>query len=61
MYKIYIEFHMVGLFLPDQNRLNVKYDVLVIGAGIVGLSTAYQIKEKKPDLKILILEKEKGV
>jgi L-2-hydroxyglutarate oxidase len=39
----------------------VKYDVIVIGAGIVGLATAYQLKKKKPDLNILIVEKEKGV
>ncbi len=39
----------------------MKYDVLVIGAGIVGLATVYQLKRKKPDLKILVLEKENGV
>ena len=39
----------------------MKYDVIVIGAGIVGLATAYQLKKKKPGLKILMIEKEKGV
>jgi L-2-hydroxyglutarate oxidase len=39
----------------------VKHDVLIIGAGIVGLATAFQLKRKKPELKILIIEKEKGV
>src|SRR5690606_36246336 len=37
------------------------YDVTVIGAGIVGLATAYQLLEQRPDLKICILEKENGV
>jgi (S)-2-hydroxyglutarate dehydrogenase len=34
------------------------YDVVVIGGGIVGLATAYQLKLKNPTLKLLILEKE---
>ena len=38
-----------------------NYDVLVIGAGIVGLATALKILEKKPDSKICILEKESSV
>ena len=37
------------------------YDVTIIGAGIVGLATAYQILKRKPDLKLLILEKESDV
>lgn len=38
-----------------------NYDVLVIGAGIVGLATALKILEKKPDSKICVLEKESSV
>jgi L-2-hydroxyglutarate oxidase len=38
-----------------------KYDTIVIGSGLVGLSVAYNLKLKNPDRKILILEKEKGV
>lgn len=34
------------------------FDVCIIGAGIVGLSTAFAIKSKNKHLKILILEKE---
>ena len=30
----------------------------VIGAGIVGLATAYQLLERRPDLRVAILEKE---
>ncbi len=37
------------------------YDVAIIGAGIVGLSTAYQLQLKKPGIKILLIEKEKDV
>ena len=37
----------------------MKYDVIIIGAGLVGLSTAYQLKSKKPNSKILVLEKGK--
>jgi len=39
----------------------MKYDITIIGAGIVGLATAYQLSEKRPDLKIAIIEKEEGV
>lgn len=36
-------------------------DVLIAGGGIVGLSTAYQIQQKYPDTKIIVLEKESEV
>ncbi len=38
-----------------------KYDVIIVGAGIVGLATALKIKEKKPALSVLILEKENEI
>lgn len=37
------------------------YDFIIVGAGIVGLSTAYKISESYPDLDILVLEKEERV
>ncbi len=37
----------------------LSYDVIIIGAGITGLSTAASLKEKQPGLSILILEKGK--
>ncbi len=36
----------------------MKYDVIVIGGGIVGLATALKIKEQKPNTRLLVLEKE---
>ena len=37
------------------------YDITIIGGGIVGLATALRIKEQRPSLKVLLLEKERGV
>ncbi|MHB8906666.1 MAG: L-2-hydroxyglutarate oxidase [Melioribacteraceae bacterium] len=39
----------------------MKYDVIIVGAGIVGLASALKILQKNRDLKLLILEKEDGV
>jgi L-2-hydroxyglutarate oxidase len=39
----------------------MKYDIIIIGGGIVGLATALRLLESKPDLKLAILEKEDGV
>jgi (S)-2-hydroxyglutarate dehydrogenase len=36
-------------------------DVTIIGAGIVGLATAYQLMRRFPRLRIVILEKESGL
>ena len=34
------------------------YDFVIIGGGIVGLSTAWQLCQRRPDKRILVLEKE---
>ncbi len=39
----------------------MKYDAIIIGAGLVGLSTAYQYQLKNPQAKVLVLEKEHTV
>ncbi|MBR9997399.1 MAG: L-2-hydroxyglutarate oxidase [Cyclobacteriaceae bacterium] len=39
----------------------MEKDIIIIGAGIVGLATAYRLNQKNPDLKILVIEKENGV
>lgn len=38
-----------------------QYDVAVIGGGIVGLATAWQISERDPGRKIVLLEKESSL
>ncbi len=38
--------------------LQTMYDFLIVGGGIVGLSTAKQLQERHPDKKILLVEKE---
>jgi L-2-hydroxyglutarate oxidase len=38
----------------------MNYDFVIVGAGIVGLSTAYSLVEKYPKSKIIIIEKEKN-
>ncbi len=37
------------------------YDIAIIGAGIVGLSTAWQLIQQYPDYRILLIEKESDV
>lgn len=40
-----------------ENNSFISYDFIIIGSGILGLSTACEIKEKDPARSILILEK----
>ena len=37
------------------------FDLAVVGGGIVGLATTLQLLRRRPDLKVLILEKEREV
>jgi L-2-hydroxyglutarate oxidase LhgO len=39
----------------------MQKDVVIVGAGIVGLATGYQLLKLRPHLKIVILEKENDV
>lgn len=41
--------------------LKKKYDIIIVGAGLVGLATAYNFKLKNPGSSLLIIEKEGGV
>jgi glycine/D-amino acid oxidase-like deaminating enzyme len=34
-----------------------EYDVVTVGAGIIGLTTAFHLKARNPDLKILVIDK----
>jgi L-2-hydroxyglutarate oxidase len=36
----------------------MQYDITIIGGGIVGLATGMKLKTQRPDLSVLILEKE---
>lgn len=36
----------------------MDYDIIIIGSGIVGLATAYKIKQKRPKLRLCVIEKE---
>ena len=39
----------------------MTYDVAIIGGGIVGAATFYKLQKKNPELKIVLIEKEKLV
>jgi (S)-2-hydroxyglutarate dehydrogenase len=38
-----------------------RYDVAVIGAGIVGLATAYRLQQQRPTLRLAVVDKEPRV
>ena len=40
---------------------NQKFDIAVIGGGIVGLATALALKSRQPDCSLAVLEKESGL
>ncbi|MDO6763018.1 L-2-hydroxyglutarate oxidase [Agarivorans sp. 1_MG-2023] len=42
----------------SQKDYPLSYDYIVIGGGIVGLATAWQLKQNHPSAKIVVLEKE---
>ena len=38
---------------------NKEYDIAIVGGGIVGLATAFQLQKKFPKLNLVVFEKEK--
>ena len=36
-------------------------DVAIVGGGLVGLATALQLLERRPDLRVIVLEREADV
>lgn len=45
----------------NSKKVKKKVDILILGAGMIGLSLAYQISRKYKDLSILILDKESKI
>jgi len=46
----------VSLWQQAQRKEETAYDVLVVGGGIVGCSTAYWLHQRRPSLDVAILE-----
>ena len=56
--NIYYTNPMQGTDPGDTMNGSNGYDVVVIGGGVAGLFTAYQIHKKNPQTRVLLLEKE---
>ncbi|MFW9777369.1 MAG: NAD(P)/FAD-dependent oxidoreductase [Candidatus Heimdallarchaeota archaeon] len=37
---------------------DIQWDAIIVGAGIIGCSTAYHIKKKSPELNVLLIDKQ---
>jgi len=47
--------------LSNTEHMHFSTEVVVIGGGIVGLATAYQILQRNPDTGVVVLEKEEAL
>jgi len=52
---------MTGTGAENRSALTTMYDFIIVGGGIVGMSTAWQLKQKQPQARILVLEKEPDI
>ena len=46
--------HLLASFGP---REAMAYDVVIVGAGLAGFSTAIRLKQLNPDTSVIVLEK----
>ena len=46
---------------PPARPRGIDVDVAIIGGGIVGLATAHQLLEQRPDLRVVVLERDSEV
>lgn len=46
---------------PATRRVTERADVVVVGGGILGLATAYRLLERRPDLRLVLLEREPDI
>ena len=64
MMRLWYLFWVYSLILFSQGRrimADKKVDVLIIGAGPGGIFCAYELIEKRPDLKVMIIEKGRSI
>lgn len=52
---------VLGTLSSEKLNLSKTYDVVIVGAGIVGLSTARELATSYPQLQVLVLEKEQDI
>jgi L-2-hydroxyglutarate oxidase len=51
---------LVGGWLFCHQNADMPKTVVIIGAGLVGLATAYKLQKNHPNLKIIVIEKEEA-
>lgn len=47
--------------MNEQKDVQADFDVIIVGGGIVGAATLYQLQQRYPDRKMLLVEKEQGL
>jgi (S)-2-hydroxyglutarate dehydrogenase len=59
--KLNLPAEVAGLVTSGSTNVPAAADVVIVGAGIVGLATAYRLLESRPGLRVTIVEKESDV
>jgi len=47
--------------MNEPKDVQADFDVIIVGGGIVGAATLYQLQQRYPDRKMLLVEKEQGL